>query len=97
MRRLQGNEIVEQFACGICWRMYYDFDGEKVLLLHKGYALKFFNKIIPFPITPIVGKGYAEEIPIDENSFKMRMTITHPLFGMYYEYNGEFTVIETQL
>jgi hypothetical protein len=92
-----GDEIVEKFASGICWRMKYTYDGEKVLLLHKGYALKIFGKIIPLPISAIVGKGYAEEVPIDENSFRMRMTVTHPLFGVYYEYNGVFTVTEMNL
>lgn len=96
MHHTKGKEIVEKFACGICWCMNYDFDGEKVLLLHKGYALKLFGKVIPFPISAIVGKGYAEEIAIDDNSFRMRMTITHPLFGVYYEYNGLFTVTEMQ-
>ena len=94
MQPNKGGEIVERFACGICWRMRYDFDGEKVLLLHKGYALSYFGKVISLPISFIVGKGYAEEIPIDKNSFKMRMTITHPLFGVYYEYNGFFNVTE---
>ena len=89
-----GDEIVEKFWCRIGWRMKYDFDGEKVLLLHKGYTLNLFGLIIPFPISFIMGKGYAEEIAIDENSFKMRTTITHPLFGVYYEYNGVFTVTD---
>jgi len=94
MQNPKGDVIVEKFGCGICWCMNYDFDGEKVLLLHKGYALKLFGKVIPLPISAIVGRGYAEEIPIDDDTFRMRMTITHPWFGIYYEYNGVFTVSE---
>jgi len=97
MYNTEGSEIVERLNFGICWRMNYDFDGEKVLLLHKGYCLKIFGKFIPFPISFIVGKGNAEEIALDEDRFSMRMTITHPLFGVYYEYNGIFKVEEMKL
>lgn len=97
MINTQGNEVIEQFKCGICWRMKYHFDGEKILLLHQGYCFKILGKFIPLPISAIVGQGYAEEVALDDNRFKMRMTLTHPLFGVYYEYNGIFTVSEMQI
>jgi hypothetical protein len=97
MEHTQGDEVVEQFASRICWRMRYVYDGEKVLLLHKGYAFKLLGRFIPLPMTWITGKGYAEEVPIDDNSFRMRMTITHWLLGVYYEYNGVFSVTDRQL
>lgn len=41
-----------------------------------------------------MGKGYAEEIPIDDKTFSMITHITHPWWGKLYEYKGQFVVVE---
>lgn len=77
---------------GICWRMNYLWEDNKVILRHKAYALKTFNHFIPLPVTWLLGRGDAEEWAIDDNTFAMRATITHPLPGKVYEYKGRFKV-----
>ena len=67
--------------------------NKKVLLTHKGYAWKFFGLIIPVPLTLLLGKVYAEEQVIDDNSFRMRMSINHPWFGKTFEYKGRFKIV----
>jgi hypothetical protein len=47
---------------------------------------------MPIPLTLFLGKGYAEEIAIDDNTFDMITHITHPLWGRIYQYNGRFKV-----
>lgn len=94
MFQMQGHEVIEVMRYGMSWRMIYLWDGSKVLLKHKGYALKLFGHFIPLPITALLGRGDAEEIPLDERSFAMKVVISHPLFGHIYSYGGHFTLKE---
>lgn len=57
---------------------------------HKGYVLKIIKWNIPLPIELLIGKGHAEEEVIDDNSYRMTMKMSHPLFGMLYTYSGDF-------
>ena len=79
---------------GFGWKMRYAWDGEKVVLSHKGYALQLFGHLIPLPLTILLGAGYAEEHPIDDNTFDMQTHITHPWWGKVYEYKGRFKIAE---
>jgi len=36
---------------------------------------------------------YAEEEKVDDNQFRMKMKITHPLFGDIFKYSGIFKII----
>lgn len=92
-----GNEIVEFMKCGIGWHCEYLYDGKKVILKHKGYKIKLFGKILPLPISIIIGKGYAEEVAIDDETFKMYMDIQHPILGKIYSYQGVFKIKEVKL
>ena len=94
MTQVKGNEIMEQMKYGICWHSDYGWDGTKVTLQHKGYSLRIAGMNIPLPITWLIGRGDAEEIAIDENTFDMRVTMTHPLFGQIYGYKGRFKVVK---
>ena len=90
MIQVKDNEVMEVMSGGICWHLYYIWDGKKVILKHKGYSFKFLKFQIPLPITWLIGAGNAQEIPIDDNSFYMSATIHHWLFGKVYEYKGHF-------
>jgi hypothetical protein len=87
---LHDNIVLEFMRFGLAWRASYFFDGSKVIMQHSGYVCKLFGKIIPLPISWLMGKCYAEEEATSENSFRMLMNLTHPLLGKMFEYAGEF-------
>jgi len=76
---------------GIGWRMHYFYDGKKIVMQHKGYVWRVFGLNIPIPFVIFIGKGHAEEEVIDDNSYRITMTIAHPWFGTMYSYSGNFT------
>ena len=92
MVQIRNNEVIEIMKFGIGWRMLYLWDGQKVILQHKGYGLSLLGHIIPLPLGIFMGKGYAEEIPVDDDTFDMMTSITHPLWGRIYEYKGRFKI-----
>ena len=92
MLQIEGNQVIEFMRFGLGWKLQYEWDGEKVILSHKGYALQFFGHLIPLPLTILMGAGYAEEHPVDDNTFDMQTHITHPWWGKIYEYKGRFEV-----
>ena len=94
MRPAGGNTLIEFMRLGIGWHMAYDWTGEKVTLTHKNYVLNFFGHPLPLPLSLLMGRGYAEETPIDEETFSMKMEIRHPLWGKVYGYSGTFRVTQ---
>lgn len=95
MMQIKDNEVIEIMPFGLGWKMLYRWDGEKVVLDHNGYALYLFGHFIPVPLTMLMGKGYAEEIAVDDDTFDMITHITHPWWGKVYEYKGQFKVVQT--
>ncbi len=95
MMQIKGNEVVELMRFGLGWKMRYRWDGKKVVLAHSGYILNLFGHFIPVPLSVFMGKGYAEEIAVDENNFDMITNITHPLWGRVYQYKGRFEVMSS--
>jgi predicted DCC family thiol-disulfide oxidoreductase YuxK len=89
---VKQNEFMERLNYGICWRFLYSFENNLVLMKHKGYALRIFKFFIPIPLTLLFGAGYAEEEALFDNEFRMKMTITHFLFGEIYCYQGNFKI-----
>lgn len=94
MVQIQNNEVIEIMRFGLGWKMLYLWDGEKVVLKHNGYALQLFGHLIPMPFTMLMGKGYAEEVAVDDDTFDMITHITHPWWGKVYEYKGRFKIVE---
>lgn len=92
MLQIKDNEVIEVMRFGLGWKMLYRWDGEKIVLEHRGYALRILGHFMPIPLTVLMGKGYAEEIAIDDNTFDMITHITHPWWGKVYEYKGRFEV-----
>lgn len=94
MLQIEGDEVIEIMRFGLGWKLRYAWDGEKVILSHRGYALQLFGYLIPLPLTILMGAGYAVEHPIDDNTFDMETHITHPWWGRIYGYKGRFEVPE---
>lgn len=94
MEQIKGTELVEFMRFGIGWKLAYLWDGSKVVLQHRGYVWRILGVMIPMPLAWIIGKGYAEELPLSEDSFSMWTHAKHPLFGKTFGYAGEFKVTE---
>ena len=90
------NNVTEIMAFGICWRSSYHWNGEKVLLKHKGYAFHLFGLFIPLPITWLLGAGNAWETPTSDTGFNMYVEIRHPLWGKLYGYDGHFELDQSK-
>jgi predicted DCC family thiol-disulfide oxidoreductase YuxK len=92
MFSIGGDELIERMRFGLCWRLRCCWEDEKVKLKHQGYALQLFGCLIPLPLTLLLGAGNAEEVALSDNSFSMRVDITHPWWGNIYTYKGQFSV-----
>lgn len=97
MHILKDSEVVERMSFGLGWRTHFHYDGKKIVMQHKGYVLQIFGLNIPLPLAVFVGIGHAEEEIIDDNSYRITMTMSHPIFGTLYSYSGSFrfTRLET--
>jgi len=94
MQPVGGNEVVEWMRFGLGWRCAYAWDGTKVTLTHRGYVLRLFGWLLPLPLELLLGKGYAEEVPLTEDSFAMWTHTKHRWFGETFRYGGEFKIAE---
>lgn len=88
-----GNEVIEFMRFGIGWRCAFSFENDEVTLSHRGYVWRLFGINIPVPIGLVLGVGSAREQALSDTSFRMCMTITHPLWGQVYEYTGDFELV----
>ncbi len=95
MVQVDGPEMVEVMRFGLCWRFRYGWDGERVVLAHRGYAVLLFGWRIPLPLGLLIGRSDAEEVAVDDESFEMVTRIIHPWWGLVYEYKGRFAVVST--
>lgn len=94
MQHIKNNTVVEFVCFRIGWRMKMSCQDDKVIMQHDGYVWNIFGKLVPIPLTFILGEIYAEEKSGSKNSFSMLMKITHPLFGKIFEYGGVFKLVE---
>lgn len=92
MVQIKNQEVIEFMNFGLGWHMDYVYENDLVKLKHRGYVIKILGITIPIPLSLIIGKGYAEERALSDNSFEMLMTITHPLWGLVYKYKGKFEI-----
>lgn len=94
MVHTSGNEVIETMCFGFGWKMHFLWENNRIKLQHKGYVLKLFGHFIPLPLTMLLGAGNAVETAINNESFEMRMNITHPWWGKIYGYNGRFHMVK---
>ena len=87
-----GHLVDEVMPFGVVWRSHYSWQKDRVVLAHRGYGLRLFGKTIPVPLGLLMGKGHAEEIATSDTSYRMHVQMTHPLFGVMYDYKGSFQI-----
>lgn len=85
----QKNETVECIHFGLGHLMQYELKGSELHLTHKGYIWK--NHALPLEY--ILGRAYATEIPLSDDTFALDMQIKHPFFGTVFSYSGTLKVI----
>jgi hypothetical protein len=92
---IHSNEVIEVMRGGLGWRCRYRAQGRRILLDHVGYAWKLGRWLLPLPfLSWMLGRGAAAEEALTDATFTMWMTVTHPLFGEAYRYEGAFTIAE---
>ncbi|MBI1216598.1 MAG: DUF4166 domain-containing protein [Alphaproteobacteria bacterium] len=94
MEWIEGNVLVEFMRFGIGWKLAYEWDGEKIILRHRGYVWRILGVMMPLPMSLVIGKGHAEEAPLSEDAFSMWTHALHPLFGKTFGYAGKFRVTQ---
>jgi len=94
MEHIGGNELIEYMGFGVGRKMAYSWDGEKVVLAHRGYVWWVFGAMVPVPLALIKGRGHAEQVAWSDTEFSMWMHSRHPLFGDMFAYSGIFKVTE---
>ena len=97
MQAVGGNEVIEFMRIGIGWRAHYSWDGNRVRMAHRSYAVRLFGTLIRLPLELLLGSGDAWEEALSDDRFRMAMELRHPLWGRVYAYSGEFTVTEVAL
>lgn len=96
MLQIEGNQVIELMPFRLGWRLQYFWENNKVILRHNCYVLYIFGKIVPLPLTWLLGAGYAEEKAINDHEFEMFTHITHPIWGKVYGYTGRFKFREKE-
>lgn len=87
------NAMFEVMRWGLTWKAAFTWDGNKVVMTHRGYAFHLWGYFLPLPLTFILGAGNAWEQPVSDTVFVMSMNIRHPWWGEIYGYSGQFEVI----
>lgn len=90
---LEDNLIVEMTQWNLGWKFTYEYENGQVLLNHNTYVLKLFSWYIPLPLGIFLGRCFADETPISDTEFKMRVQFRHWLFGVTYQYYGTFKIV----
>lgn len=91
MEQQYGNEVIEYVRFGVGLKLAVFAKDGAIVFQDKGYVWKLLGIKIPLPINLLFGNAYIEERPIDDEHFSMKMIIKHPLFGVMFRYNGQFT------
>jgi predicted DCC family thiol-disulfide oxidoreductase YuxK len=94
MRNIKNNIMVEFMRFNIGWRAKFSVSGGRVVMSHCGYVFRFFNFLIPLPISLFLGECNAVEGPMSDDTFSMEMSLNHFLFGEIYQYKGIFKIAE---
>ena len=92
MQHIKENVVVEFVLLGIGCQMKMYYEDGKIIMKHDGYVWSVFGKLLPIPLSGILGKIYAEEQLESQDSFSMLMKIVHPLFGTIFTYSGKFKI-----
>ncbi len=92
MEHVEGNEVIEYVRFGVGMRLQVTAEGGALVFRDIGYIWRVGSIKIPIPVNWVFGNAYVEERPVDEDNFTMKMVLTHPLFGVMFRYNGQFSL-----
>ena len=92
MEPVSDNEVIEFVRFGVGMRLKVTAENGAIVFRDAGYVWRMFGRNIPIPVGLFLGRAYVEERPIDENRFGMKMTLEHPVFGVMFRYEGEFSL-----
>lgn len=87
------HQIVEYVRFGFGLRLRVMVENNGLIERDEGYIWKLRRLSIPLPLHVTLGRTYVEEIQLSENEFEMSMTVTHPIFGETFSYNGQFRIL----
>ncbi len=90
---MKTGEVIELMRFGLGVSFNYCYENNKILLIQRRYIWRICGFNLRLPLTFLLGKVTAHEMMISNTSFAMLVTITHPLFGKLFEYDGEFELI----
>ena len=94
MEPVRKNEVIEFVRFGVGIRLAVTVEAGALVFKDVGYLWRLLGYDIPIPGRWLMGKVYVEERPIDEQTFSMKMTLRHPLFGGLFKYAGKFKLSE---
>ncbi len=97
LQPIGDNNVLEIMNYGISWHAQYIPVYDSIHLKHKGYVWRIGSLSIPLPLTYIIGECSAVETAIDDDTFSMKMSISHFLFGDVYQYDGVFKVTDVYM
>lgn len=94
MEPVGGNRVIEFVRFGVGMRLRVTAEDGALVFRDEGYVWRLLGIDLPLPMGLLMGRAYVEERPVDEDSFSMRMSLTHPLFGELFRYDGSFTLAD---
>lgn len=95
MEPVKQNEVIEFVRFGMGIRLSVTVEDKALIFRDIDYIWRIFGRDLSIPGKWLMGKVYVEERPIDEHSFSMEMTLTHPVVGTMFKYSGEFEIKQT--
>jgi len=88
-----AGELTEYVRFGLGIRLAVTVLDGGLIEKDLGYVWKIGRWSIPLPIHLLFGRSYIEEMPISDSEYRMKWTVTHPLFGEMFAYSGQFTIV----
>ena len=92
MVHIEKNSVIEFVRFGIGIKLKVTVEGGAIIFRDTGYIWRVFGVDIPLPLNLVLGHIYVEERPVDEDTFSMKMTMIHSLFGDLFRYTGIFSL-----
>jgi len=92
MVHVENNNVIEFVRFGIGIKLKVTSEQGALIFRDSGYIWRISGIDIPLPLNMVLGHIYVEERPIDENTFSMKMTMRHSLFGDLFRYMGIFSL-----
>ena len=93
---LRQHLFIEMFSPLLAWKYSYQLEQNTLNMQHVALCIRLGKHFIPIPgLTLFTGKPFVQETAIDQDTFAMKLIVTH-LFGyQLMSYHGVFKVLET--